>query len=277
MTTITSSSAQSTSKTKEVDDKEPQKASEDPTQSPDAADVAKGTHIFQRGHRDREDGEKSQGVEMMQELLEKNGLALATDGKFGPETEKAVRAFQKRSGLVVDGKVGKNTLRALQSGASAVGTNANQKLIGNDAQKRAPTQDDLKSGPKEGAVSAASLQSAANAQRAKAPKKTTTAPARPKVDPDARAKEAYEAMNGGVWGLGTDEDRLFKALDGLSPEETKSVKAAYKEHYDRDMTKDVSSELSGTELKRARSLMRGDKHAATADKLHHDMDASNVL
>lgn len=43
------------------------------------------------------------------------------DGVFGSQTEKAVRAFQQKNGLTVDGKVGAQTLAALgiQNGGSA--------------------------------------------------------------------------------------------------------------------------------------------------------------
>jgi len=41
------------------------------------------------------------------------------DGKFGPETERAVRDFQKKQGLKVDGQVGQATTRALNVGRQA--------------------------------------------------------------------------------------------------------------------------------------------------------------
>jgi peptidoglycan DL-endopeptidase CwlO len=40
-------------------------------------------------------------------------LGVLADGDYGPVTRRAVRAFQKRKGLVVDGVVGPQTLRAL--------------------------------------------------------------------------------------------------------------------------------------------------------------------
>ena len=40
-------------------------------------------------------------------------LGVPADGAYGPVTRKAVRAFQKRKGLIVDGVVGPQTLRAL--------------------------------------------------------------------------------------------------------------------------------------------------------------------
>ena len=36
------------------------------------------------------------------------------DGIFGKETDRAVRTFQKQKGMVVDGKVGLNTVNALR-------------------------------------------------------------------------------------------------------------------------------------------------------------------
>jgi peptidoglycan L-alanyl-D-glutamate endopeptidase CwlK len=37
-------------------------------------------------------------------------LVIGADGKFGPRTEKAVRDYQKKNGLVDDGRVGPATL-----------------------------------------------------------------------------------------------------------------------------------------------------------------------
>lgn len=61
-------------------------------------------------------GSKGPAVEQLQRTLNaKYPLysKLATDGDFGPGTEKAVREFQRRAGLVVDGIAGFNTLHAL--------------------------------------------------------------------------------------------------------------------------------------------------------------------
>ena len=49
-------------------------------------------------------------LRILQTILTKMGYDTKTiDGKFGPNTEKAVIQFQEKNGLVKDGKVGKNT------------------------------------------------------------------------------------------------------------------------------------------------------------------------
>lgn len=58
-------------------------------------------------------GAKGELVVQLQSLLAKNGSTLAVDGIFGPGTQSAVRAFQKKHGLVVDGIVGPKTWEAL--------------------------------------------------------------------------------------------------------------------------------------------------------------------
>ena len=62
-------------------------------------------------------GDKGEAVAEMQGLLAGLGYDLGKygiDGDFGSATEKAVRAFQKASGLTVDGVVGKDTWNALR-------------------------------------------------------------------------------------------------------------------------------------------------------------------
>jgi peptidoglycan hydrolase-like protein with peptidoglycan-binding domain len=55
-------------------------------------------------------GSKGAAVKALQEQL---GMA-QTDGIFGPKTQKAVEAFQRKLNLVVDGKVGPQTREALK-------------------------------------------------------------------------------------------------------------------------------------------------------------------
>lgn len=57
---------------------------------------------------------KGNDVEELQERLYAKGFNCGeVDGKFGKNTEKAVKAFQKARKLTVDGKAGKNTITAL--------------------------------------------------------------------------------------------------------------------------------------------------------------------
>lgn len=55
-------------------------------------------------------------VKSMQKMLKKLGYLSSADGYFGSGTEAAVRAFQKRNNLTVDGKVGSQTMAKLVSG-----------------------------------------------------------------------------------------------------------------------------------------------------------------
>jgi|TARA_R110000787_G_scaffold209244_2_gene319271 hypothetical protein len=63
-------------------------------------------------------GQKGKKIKEIQKLLGN----VTVDGRFGPETEKAVRQFQKSSGLKSDGYVGSETLKALQGKTSEGGT-----------------------------------------------------------------------------------------------------------------------------------------------------------
>lgn len=56
----------------------------------------------------------SEDVRAVQSALKQAGYNIATDGLMGPQTDAAIRAFQKANGLVVDGIVGPKTSIALQ-------------------------------------------------------------------------------------------------------------------------------------------------------------------
>lgn len=60
-------------------------------------------------------GSTGSDVTELQKLLNKtnNGYNLSEDGKFGAKTQAAVKDYQKKNGLAVDGIVGKNTWGAL--------------------------------------------------------------------------------------------------------------------------------------------------------------------
>lgn len=62
-------------------------------------------------------GDKGEYVTLLQTELVQKGYDIGKcgiDGSFGAATEKAVREFQRNSGLAVDGVVGKNTWAALE-------------------------------------------------------------------------------------------------------------------------------------------------------------------
>ena len=58
-------------------------------------------------------GARGEAVRALQIALTARGHALQADGVFGPATERAVKAFQARSGLAVDGIAGPATMAAL--------------------------------------------------------------------------------------------------------------------------------------------------------------------
>ena len=58
-------------------------------------------------------GSRGDAVKELQTLLRKDGSNIAVDGIFGLGTLSAVRAFQKRHNLVIDGIVGPKTWGAL--------------------------------------------------------------------------------------------------------------------------------------------------------------------
>lgn len=85
------------------------------------------------------------------------------------------------------------------------------------------------------------------------------------------ARELHASFHGGLTGLGTDEERAFRALTGLSPIETLALRKCYKVAYGEDLDEDISDELSGGELERARALISGDQVRADVATLYTAM------
>ena len=64
-------------------------------------------------------GSKGSDVTELQKLLNKNGYSLTEDGVFGAKTQEAVRDYQQKNNLSVDGIVGTNTWGALTGASTA--------------------------------------------------------------------------------------------------------------------------------------------------------------
>ena len=65
-------------------------------------------------------GSKGAAVRDLQRLLNATGAQLTIDGDFGGSTDQEVRKFQEKAGLVIDGKVGTQTLTALKRSTEAL-------------------------------------------------------------------------------------------------------------------------------------------------------------
>lgn len=86
----------------------------------EAPDVSVRTELGSRLLKNVDPMMTGDDVEMLQQLLVQLGWELDIDGKFGPDTEKAVQEFQRKNGLDTDGKYGPLTHAALMD---AVGDN----------------------------------------------------------------------------------------------------------------------------------------------------------
>lgn len=75
-------------------------------------------------------GSQGQDVALAQQLLNGFGYSLAIDGIFGSETDAAMRDFQARAGLTVDGVAGDNTWAALNTPLTLSSTQGTQNTTG---------------------------------------------------------------------------------------------------------------------------------------------------
>lgn len=81
-----------------------------PTPTPEVKTVQIDMYVLRKGDK-RE--ELIQSVKTLQACLDVYGYGLAIDGSFGGKTETALKDFQKKHGLTVDGVCGKNSWNAL--------------------------------------------------------------------------------------------------------------------------------------------------------------------
>ena len=82
-------------------------------------------------------GSKGSDVTELQKLLNQNGYTLDEDGKFGPKTQAAVKDYQKKNNLAVDGIVGNNTWGALTKASTPSATTPS----GSTTSATTPAQD----------------------------------------------------------------------------------------------------------------------------------------
>jgi hypothetical protein len=102
------------------------------------------------------EGARGEAVTSLQRALVERGHAIQIDGRFGPNTANAVRAFQAARGLQVDGVVGKDTKAALKTAPSTT-THDHVAAPVRGSGVRAPTPAELAQRPS-GTVRAGSLQ-----------------------------------------------------------------------------------------------------------------------
>ncbi|HEY9868244.1 MAG TPA: hypothetical protein V6D08_03695, partial [Candidatus Obscuribacterales bacterium] len=76
------------------------------------------------------------------------------------------------------------------------------------------------------------------------------------VDQDAMTKVA-EGIYTACAGLGTDEDAIYKLLEGRTKEEIAAINAIYQEEYGMTLEEQFSSEMSGAYKEKALSLLDG--------------------
>ncbi|MFP2933415.1 annexin, partial [Pyxidicoccus sp. 3LG] len=98
---------------------------------------------------------------------------------------------------------------------------------------------------------------------------------KPEYTQEQATKDAaalYEATEGGVTGWGTDEGKIFKTLEGKSPEQLDLIRKTYKDQYGKDLDGVIRGELSGNDKKKAEALLKGDGAKSDAVAIQAEMD-----
>lgn len=142
-----------------------------PNTAPSLAQAARGEGLIRRG-------QSGESVRELQELLRARGHDVTADGRFGPETERAVRAFQAASGAKVDGLVGPETMGKLQGRAQSTDA-LDRSATPRPANLQAPSETDRRAAPPPGTVRAGDLARTDDARRAREANGTAVPPGAP--------------------------------------------------------------------------------------------------
>lgn len=81
-------------------------------------------------------GSRGSSVSELQRLLNQNGYNLDVDGIFGSNTEAAVRDYQRRNSLAVDGIAGNNTWGSLYGGGSSSSGGGSASISGSSSSHK---------------------------------------------------------------------------------------------------------------------------------------------
>lgn len=111
-----------------------------------------------------QNGSQGNDVLELQKILNQNGYKLTEDGIFGSKTDAAVRDYQQKNGLDVDGIVGTNTWGALSGATSKASSNKTTANTNNSFSYK-----DFTYNPYEESETVAQAQAALNAQLANKP------------------------------------------------------------------------------------------------------------
>ncbi|MBD2013025.1 DUF4157 domain-containing protein, partial [Microcoleus sp. FACHB-53] len=84
---------------------------------------------------------------------------------------------------------------------------------------------------------------------------------------DKQGEAAAIRINEALDGLGTDEEAVYKYLEGKDPKEIEAIRTAYKNKTGRELATDIVDDFSSAEMDIALGLERGDKAAAAAGRI----------
>lgn len=94
----------------------------------------------------------------------------------------------------------------------------------------------------------------------------------PGFDAERIGDQLYQAMFGGVTGLGTDEEQIYRNLTGLTAVQGRAVRAKYNSERGRDLDDDLAGELDADNaLIRAQAALAGDPVMETVGALNEAM------